>query len=96
MISLLVAILFIYGFVSNYFNVFPITLLNIPATSVLEYVLMGVLTVAGFGMLLNYFTRCTWTVIFNIIFIVLLNTILTPLFHKFWFNAITNGFGNES
>ena len=57
---------------------------------------MAVLTFLGFGLLLNYFSRCTWTSMISSLYIVALNLLLTPLVHKFWYMALSSYFGNDT
>jgi hypothetical protein len=85
--------LFVYGFLSNYFP--EIGTISIQVFG-FEYILMAVVTFIGFGLMLNYFSRCTWTSMIATLYIVCLNLILTPLVHKFWFNAIVSTFGNDT
>lgn len=57
---------------------------------------MAVLTFVGFGLMLNYFSRCTWTSMIATLYIVCLNLILTPLVHKFWYNCVISYFETDN
>jgi hypothetical protein len=58
--------------------------------------LASIFVVIGFGLLLSYFKRATFSALFTSIVTVSLTVIISPIFEKFWFNVFITNFNGAT
>lgn len=97
-----IGILFPYGFQASLLN--EGTVGTTPTSSsegvatqfLIEYILMAVFALLGFGLLLSFLKYGTWSGMATALLVISVNIQLGLLFQKFWFNIFTNAFGNTA
>jgi hypothetical protein len=90
--TVIIGILFAYGFGSN---------INTGYFSIQQNILVGItlfvsfiFVVIGFGLFLGYYVENLFTSIFTVLYVVSITIILSPLLQKLWLNIFLNGFKN--
>lgn len=85
----------IYGWASEYHVVssdsLPVNTTTQPLYAGL-LILTAIFTVIGFGLLLMYFKKTSESAIFSSLFIVSFTIIISPIFHKYWYNVLITDF----
>lgn len=88
-------VFWIYGWASEYHAV---TNDSFPVNSTTQSLYVGLLilttifTVIGFGLLLMYFKKTSESALFSSLFIVSFTMIISPIFHKYWYNIFITDF----
>lgn len=101
---LLAGVLWIYGYAGEIRNAttqnYPTTgLTGTPFTQTVLgnlYIMASIFVVIGFGLLLSYLKRATFSALFTSIVTVSLTVIVSPIFEKFWFNIFITNFDGAS
>ena len=90
-------ILFAYGFASQLFNEGSSSTLSSTAANsfLVEFILMLVFTLLGFGLLLSFLKYGTWSGMATALMVVSVNIQLGLLMQKFWFNVLQYEFGSS-
>jgi hypothetical protein len=104
LLLVLAGVLWVYGFAGEIRNPttksYPTTGLtsSTPTQTVLGslYIMASIFVVIGFGLLLSYFKRATFSALFTSIITVSLTVIVSPIFQKFWFNIFITNFNGAT
>jgi hypothetical protein len=104
LLLLMIGFFWIYGFQSQIRNAqtknYPTT--GLAATQQTQsilgnlYILATIFVVIGFGLLLSYFKKATYSALFMSIFTVSFTIILSPILSKFWFNIFITNFQGKA
>jgi hypothetical protein len=100
LLLLLAGVMWIYGYAGEIRNA---TTKNYPTTGLAGttytqtilgnlYVVGSIFVVIGFGLLLTYFKRGTFSALFTSILVASLTTAVSPILQKFWFNVLITNF----
>jgi hypothetical protein len=100
LLVVMAGVFWIYGFAGEVRNA---TTKNLPTTGLTGsqntqtvlgnlFVLTAIFVVIGFGLLLSYFKRATFSALFVSIFTVSLTAIVSPILQKLWFNIFITNF----
>jgi len=99
-----IGILFAYGFQSSLLNEGNTNSATVPTDStaevttqfLIQYILMAVFSLIGFGLLLSFLKYGTWSGMATALLVISVNIQLGLLLQKFWFIVFTNSFGNNN
>lgn len=104
LLLVLAGVLWVYGYAGEIRNattkLYPTTGLTstTPTQTVLGnlYIIASIFVVIGFGLLLSYLKKATFSALFTSIITVSLTAILSPIFQKFWFNIFITNFNGAT